>query len=104
MIGAALGVLLFTDGFHKPTLDNCIPLALMGLFATGGMLAATRAWMGGNMLLAACLGFSAIPFSELIGIVLFGQYTVSAVNSRYDMRLHCRNVRDSLYQKRRETA
>ena len=72
MIGAALGVLLFTDGFHKPTLDNCIPLALMGLFATGGMLAATRAWMGGNMLLAACLGFSAIPFSELIGIVLFG--------------------------------
>lgn len=72
MIGAALGVLLFTDGFHKPTLDNWIPLALMGLFATGGMLAATRAWMGGNMLLAACLGFSAIPFSELIGIVLFG--------------------------------
>ena len=43
----------------------------MCLLATGGMLASTRAWIGGNMLLVSCLGFSAIPFSELIGVFFF---------------------------------
>lgn len=52
----------------------------MGGFATLGLISATRAWVGGNMLLVSCLGFSAIPFSELISIVVFnnipGFYTI----------------------------
>ena len=53
------------------TLATAIAAFLMCLLATAGMLASTRAWIGGNMLLVSCLGFSAIPFSELIGVFFF---------------------------------
>ena len=70
-VGALLGVLFFEDGFHMPNTRAAIAAFLMCLLATAGMLASTRAWIGGNMLLVSCLGFSAIPFSELIGIFFF---------------------------------
>lgn len=70
--GAFIGVLLFEDGFHLPNLRAGTAALLMCLFATAGMLTSTRAWVGGNMLLVACLGFSAIPFSEIIGVLFFG--------------------------------
>lgn len=70
-VGALLGVLFFEDGFHMPNTRAAIAAFLMCLLATGGMLASTRAWIGGNMLLVSCLGFSAIPFSELIGVFFF---------------------------------
>lgn len=54
-----------------PNTRAAIAAFLMCLLATGGMLASTRAWIGGNMLLVSCLGFSAIPFSELIGVFFF---------------------------------
>ncbi|MCD8338679.1 MAG: DMT family transporter [Burkholderiales bacterium] len=72
LIGSLIFVLAFEDGFHMPTFKSGCLLLGMGLFATAGMLAATRAWSGGNMLLVSCLGFSAIPFSEIISIVVFG--------------------------------
>ena len=66
--------------FHIPSLKSFLCLIAMGGFATLGLIAATRAWVGGNMLLVSCLGFSAIPFSELISIVVFdnipGLYTI----------------------------
>ena len=62
-VGALLGILFFEDGFHMPNTRAAIAAFLMCLLATGGMLASTRAWIGGNMLLVSCLGFSAIPFS-----------------------------------------
>ena len=43
----------------------------MGLFATLGQICTTRSYAYGNMLLSSCLGFSAIPFSAVMGIVLF---------------------------------
>ena len=70
-VGALLGILFFEDGFHMPNTRAAIAAFLMCLLATGGMLASTRAWIGGNMLLVSCLGFSAIPYSELIGVFFF---------------------------------
>ena len=70
-VGALLGVLFFEDGFHMSNARAAVAAFLMCLLATAGMLASTRAWIGGNMLLVSCLGFSAIPFSELIGIFFF---------------------------------
>ena len=70
-VGALLGILFFEDGFHMPNTRAAIAAFLMCLLATAGMLASTRAWIGGNMLLVSCLGFSAIPFSELIGVFFF---------------------------------
>ena len=70
-IGSGFGVVLFESGFHVVSLSAFMPVILMGLLATLGMLASTRAWSKGNMLLSACFGFSAIPFSELIGIFFF---------------------------------
>ena len=74
------GVFIFEDGFHIPETQSFLCLMAMGGFATLGLISATRAWVGGNMLLVSCLGFSAIPFSELISIVVFnnipGLYTI----------------------------
>ena len=70
-VGALLGVLFFEDGFHMSNARAAVAAFLVCLLATAGMLASTRAWIGGNMLLVSCLGFSAIPFSELIGIFFF---------------------------------
>ena len=44
-----------------PNTRAAIAAFLMCLLATGGMLASTRAWIGGNMLLVSCLGFSCDP-------------------------------------------
>lgn len=71
-VASFIGVNVFEGGFHAPTLLSGLCVLGMGAFATLGMLTSTRAWVGGNMLLVSCLGFSAIPFSELIGIFFFG--------------------------------
>ncbi len=78
-IVSAICVPIFEGGFHAISAVNGLCLVCIGLLATLGMLAATRAWMGGNMLLVSCLGFSAIPFSEIISIVWF-EHMPSAVS------------------------
>ena len=75
----------------------------MCLLATAGMLASTRAWIGGNMLLVSCLGFSAIPFSELIGIFFFKNIPRHTVSYRYDDRRRRRDDRYHLHQKSGES-
>lgn len=70
-LATLVGVFLFEDGFHTPTYQSGLAILGMGLFATIGMLTSTRAWIGGNMLLVSCLGFSAIPFSEIISVIVF---------------------------------
>lgn len=70
-IGSLIGTFAFEDGFHRLDLNSAFWVLLVGLFATFGLVASTKAWAFGNMLLVSCLGFSAIPFSELISIVFF---------------------------------
>lgn len=79
-IATLAAVYIFEDGLHIPDVTSGICLLAIGALATLGLISATRAWVGGNMLLVSCLGFSAIPFSEAISIFAFdnipGPYTV----------------------------
>jgi len=59
--------------FRLPTASSCVGLLGMGLFATLGQWAVTRSYAYGNLLLSACLGFSAIPISAVIGFVWFSE-------------------------------
>ena len=70
IVFAAVGT-MFTGGFHALTTTNILGILAMGFFATLGQVCTTRSYAYGNMLLSSCLGFSAIPFSAILGIVLF---------------------------------
>lgn len=70
IVFAAVGA-MFTGGFHALTTTNILGILAMGFFATLGQVCTTRSYAYGNMLLSSCLGFSAIPFSAILGIVLF---------------------------------
>lgn len=67
-----LGTCLFEGGLHMPTPENALGLLGIGLMATLGQIAVTRAYAQGNMLLSSCLGFLAIPISAVIGFICFG--------------------------------
>ena len=62
---------MFTGGFHALDSKALGGILAMGLFATLGQICTTRSYAYGNMLLSSCLGFSAIPFSAVMGILLF---------------------------------
>lgn len=68
---AVAGTLLFEGGFHVPDTQATVGLIGMGVFATLGQMTSTRSYAYGNLLLSSLLGFSAIPFSLLMGVVLF---------------------------------
>ncbi len=70
IVFAAAGT-MFTGGFHALDAKALGGILAMGLFATLGQICTTRSYAYGNMLLSSCLGFSAIPFSAVMGIVLF---------------------------------
>lgn len=72
MVFAAGGTLV-TGGFHMPDLSGVAGLLGMGLFATLGQICTTRSYAYGNMLLSSCLGFSAVPFSVIVGVTLFDE-------------------------------
>ena len=72
MVFAAGGTLV-TGGFHLPDLSGVAGLLGMGLFATLGQICTTRSYAYGNMLLSSCLGFSAVPFSVIVGVTLFDE-------------------------------
>lgn len=67
----AAGGTLATGGFHMPDLAGWGGILGMGLFATLGQICTTRSYAYGNMLLSSCLGFSAVPFSVIVGVTLF---------------------------------
>lgn len=73
LAGIALGtvVTLASGGFHKPDATTVAGLAGMSVFATIGQICATRSYAYGNMMLTSCLGFSAVPFSAVIGVTCF---------------------------------
>lgn len=60
-----------TGGFHPLQERTIWGLLAMGVCATLGQVCTTRSYAYGNMLLSSCLGFSAIAFSALLGMVLF---------------------------------
>lgn len=67
----AMAGTLLTGGFHPLSGTNILGILAMGLFATLGQVCTTRSYAYGNMLLSSCLGFSAIPFSAILGVLLF---------------------------------
>ena len=66
------GAFLLEGGMHMPSGPGALGLLGMGLAATLGQISVTRAYAKGNMRLSACLGYMAIPFSALIGFLVFG--------------------------------
>lgn len=65
---AALGAGLFAtaNGWHVPGLDNAWLLALIGLTATFGQLAMTRAYRKGETVVVASLAYSTVVFGGLL--------------------------------------
>lgn len=79
-ISGLIGTYLFEGGLHFPTMKNALGLLGVGLMATLGQIAVTKAFAQGNVLLSSCLGFMAIPFSAVIGFVLFAdRFSVAAI-------------------------
>lgn len=68
---AAAGQVAFSSGFHVPSAHGALCLVGIGALATVGQLCSTRSYAYGNMLLSSCLGFSAIPFSVILGVLIF---------------------------------
>ena len=73
-----LGTLFLGGGFHAVPPKGALVLAGICVLATLGQLFTTKAYAYGNMLLSSCLGFSAIPFSALIGWAAFGDEVSAA--------------------------
>lgn len=70
-IFSAIGTLGFEGGFHAVDATGAVGLLGMGICATLGQMCSTRSFAYGNLLLSSLLGFSAVPFSLLVGWVLF---------------------------------
>lgn len=71
-IAFALVGIALTGGFHALDLRAAAGVLAMGFFATVGQICTTKSYAYGNLLLSSCLGFSAIPFSAVTGVLLFG--------------------------------
>lgn len=73
LLSTVLGALLVSfTGWHALTLQNTGPLIGIGLTATFGQLAMTRAYKVGRKLVAANLSYLTVVFSSLLGAVLWG--------------------------------
>lgn len=70
---AAAGVFAAVDGWHPPTLDNAWLLAAIGLFATFGQLAMTRAYRRGDTVVVASLAYSTVVFGSLLDGLIWNE-------------------------------
>lgn len=72
---AALGAGLFAslDGWHAPRLDNAWLLLAIGLTATFGQLAMTRAYRKGETVVVASLAYSTVVFGSLLDGLIWKQ-------------------------------
>ncbi len=70
---AVAGTIGLEGGFHIPDTKSAIGIVGMSIFATLGQISSTRSYAYGNLLLSSLLGFSAIPFSLLTGVLLFDE-------------------------------
>jgi len=71
----AVGAGLFAsaDGWHAPNLDNAWLLVALGLFATFGQLAMTRAYRTGDTVVVASLAYSTVVFGSLLDGLIWNQ-------------------------------
>lgn len=69
LIGA--GILSSLTGWHAPSLDQAPLLLAMGLFATFGQLAMTRAYRRGDTVVVASLAYSTVIFSSLLDVIIW---------------------------------
>jgi S-adenosylmethionine uptake transporter len=73
LLSTVLGAALVTfTGWHALTLHTIGPLVGIGLTATFGQLAMTRAYKMGRKLVAANLSYLTVVFSSLLGALLWG--------------------------------
>jgi S-adenosylmethionine uptake transporter len=73
LLSTVLGAALVTcTGWHALTLHNIGPLVGVGLTATFGQLAMTRAYKVGRKLVAANLSYLSVVFSSLLDGLLWG--------------------------------
>lgn len=69
---AGAGLFASADGWHAPNLDNAWLLLLLGLFATFGQLAMTRAYRTGETVVVASLAYSTVVFGSLLDGIIWG--------------------------------
>jgi drug/metabolite transporter (DMT)-like permease len=69
LLGAAL--LSSVTGWHAPSLDQAPLLLAMGVFATFGQLAMTRAYRRGDTVVVASLAYSTVVFSSLLDVIIW---------------------------------
>ncbi|TCJ15287.1 DMT family transporter [Parasulfuritortus cantonensis] len=72
---SSLGAGLFAglSGWHAPSLANAWLLAAMGLFATFGQLAMTRAYRRGDTVVVASLAYSTVVFGSLLDGLIWNE-------------------------------
>lgn len=69
----AAALLAGAQGWHAPSLDNAWLLLAMGLFATFGQLAMTRAYRRGDTVVVASLAYSTVVFGSLLDGLIWNQ-------------------------------
>lgn len=67
------GVWVLLDEFHAMTLGNVWILLGIGVTATIGQLAMTRAYGKGNTLTVGSMSYSTVVFSSLLSLIVWGQ-------------------------------
>jgi len=67
------GLLSSADGWHPPSLDNIWLLLALGLFATFGQLAMTRAYRTGDTVVVASLAYSTVVFGSLLDGLIWNE-------------------------------
>jgi drug/metabolite transporter (DMT)-like permease len=69
LVGAFL--LSSATGWHMPTIKQAPLLLAMGVFATFGQLAMTRAYRRGDTVVVASLAYSTVVFSSLLDVIIW---------------------------------
>ncbi|NTV95901.1 MAG: DMT family transporter [Thiobacillus sp.] len=71
----AVGAGLFASvtGWHAPSVDNAWLLVFIGLFATFGQLAMTRAYRTGDTVVVASLAYSTVVFGSLLDGLIWNE-------------------------------
>lgn len=67
----AAGVMILLMGAHQPVWDDVPWLLAMGVFATTGQVAVTRAYRRGNATVTASFAYSTVLFSSLMDVLIW---------------------------------
>ncbi len=69
LVGAFL--LSSATGWHAPRMEDAPLLLALGVFATFGQLAMTRAYRRGNTVVVASLAYSTVVFSSVLDVIIW---------------------------------